>query len=343
MNQERVNDLGEVLANLQQTLASTEASSGRTEKVRTQLLDSSMETFSTVRLDVVNLAAKLLDDGIYGGLIECDLDHIDDLLRRLNVQEHIVDRWERDRVREVLQHIAEVVEHARVVAEHFDAYDRARTAILPYLRVLTAEPLVVAADPKAREKLLAAVHAYDRLIHSLREQYDEFFEAVGADVDVLVGLLLLADIVVIKGKNRIFALLSPVHPLYLWHYASYAEVVEAQRNRLDDREKKLVEDAARRLPNFLTSLYVPATALEQGQILTCAGQLSQLPYYSNYVQGSASDHGVEAISELLAGYLALEPHARRGLRVALVDPPDAGLYLRAMIDLRGVPPLKFME
>ena len=182
--------------------------------------------------------------------------------------------------------------------------------------------------------MLAAVHAYDRLIHSLRDQYDEFFEAVGADVDVLVGLLLVADIVVIKGKERIFALLSPVHPLYLWHYASYAEVVEAQRNRLDDRDKKLVEDAARRLPNFLTSLYVPATALEQGQTLTCAGQLSQLPYYSNYVQGSASDHGVEAISELLAGYLALEPHARRGLRVALVDPPDAGLYLRAMIDLR---------
>lgn len=334
VNQERIHDLGEVLANLQQTLASTEASSVRTEKVRTQLSDST-ETFSTVRLDVVNLAAKLLDDGVYGGLIEIDLDDIDDILRRFNVQEHVVDRWRRDAVHDVLQDIAEAVEGARDVAEHFDAYDGARTAILPYLRVLTAEPLVVAADPEAREKLLAAVRAYDRLTRSLREQYDELFEAVGADVDELVALLLLTDIVVIKGKERIFALLSPVHPLYLWHYASYADVIEAQRNRLDDRDKKLVEDAARRLPNFLTSLYVPPKALGQGKPLTCAGRLSQLPYYSDVVQGGANDDSVEEISELLTGYLALEPHARRGLRVALVDPPDAGPYLRAMIDLRA--------
>ena len=335
VNSGRVNDLREVLTNIRQTLESAEASSVRTEKVRTQLLDSSTETSSTVRLDVVNLAAKLLDDGIYGGLIQIDLDDIDDLLRRFNVQEHVVDRWKRDNIRDVLEHIAEVVEVGRVIAEQFDAYDTARTAILPYLRVLTAEPLVVAADAEAREKLLAAVRAYERLTRDLREHYDEIFDVVGSDVDELVGLLLLTDIVVIKGRERVLALLSPVHPLFLWHYASYADVVESQRDRLEERDKILVANAARRLPNFLTSLYVPATALGQGKSLTCAGRVSQLPYYSDVVQGSASDDGVEAVSELLAGYVAVEPHARRGLRVALVDPPDAGPYLRAMIDLRA--------
>ena len=113
-----------------------------------------------------------------------------------------MDRWRREKIQEVLEHIADAVDGGRVVAEHFDAYDTARTAILPYLRALTVEPLVVAADDEAREKLLAAVHAYDLLTRGLREHYDDIFDVVGSDVEELVGLLLLTDIVVIKGKGR---------------------------------------------------------------------------------------------------------------------------------------------
>lgn len=335
VNHDRAKDLSELLKDLQQKLEDAEETSVRTEKIRTQLLDSSTETYSTVRLDVVNLVAKVLDDGVYGGLIQIDLDDMDDLLRRFNVQEHVVDRWKREKVREILEHIAEAVKGGSVIAERFEAYDMTRNAILPYQRTLIAEPLVVAAEAEARKKLLAAIGAYEHLMRGLHDHYAEIFEVVGYDVDELVGLLLLTDIVVIKGGERVFALLSPVHPLFLWHYATYADLVEEQRDHLDDRDKKLVAHAARRLPNFLTSLYVPATALGQGKSLTYAGRLNQLPFYSDSVQGSASEDGLEAISDLLASYVVLEPHARHGFRVALVDPPDAGPYLRAMIGLRA--------
>lgn len=331
---ERVEDVKELLDNLQEALKNADETSVRTEKVRTQLSESSTEAFTTVRLDVMNLVVKLLDDGVYGGLIQIDLDDVDDLLRRFNVQEHVIAKWQRDDIRQVLDHIAEASEGGAVIATHFDAYDNARTEILPYLRALTTEPLVVAADPEARKALLAAVAAYEDLANGLRGHYDEIFEAVGSDVDELVGLLLLMDIIVIKGGDRLFGLLSPVHPLFVWHYATYAELVEAQRDRLDERDKKLVADAARRLPNFLTSLYVPAAAVGSGNSLTYAGRLGQLPYYSDDVESSSSDDGVDAIADLLTGYLALEPHARAGFRVALVDPPDAGAYLGAMVDLR---------
>ena len=226
------------------------------------------------------------------------------------------------------------MESGSVIAERFVAYDTARSAILPYVGALTAEPLAIAADAEARKKLLAAVRAYEHLMHGLREHYDELFDGVGSDFDELVGRLLLTDIIVIKGRERLFALLSPIHPLFVWHYATYADLVEEQRDRLDDLDKRLIADAARRLPNFLTSLYVPPAALGQGRSLTCSGRLGQLPYYSDAVEGSASDDGVEAILGLLSSYVVLEPHARSGLRVALVDPPDAGPYLRAMVDLR---------
>jgi hypothetical protein len=331
---ERVDDLKELLSNLQETLENADETSVRTEKIRTQLSESSTEAFTTVRLDVMNLVAKLLDDGVYGGLVQLDLDDIDDLLRRFNVQEHVIARWEHDDIRKVLDHIAEASESGGVIATRFDAYDKARTALLPYMRALTTEPLVVAADADTRKVLLSAVGAYEELTRGLREHYDEIFEVVGSDVDELVGLLLLMDIIVIKGGERLFALLSPVHPLFVWHYATYAELVEAQRDRLDERDKKLVSDAARQLPNFLTSLYVPAAAIGNGNSLNYAGRLSQLPYYSDDVESSSSDDGLDAIADLLKGYLALEPHARAGFRVALVDPPDAGAYLRAMVDLR---------
>ena len=136
-----------------------------------------------------------------------------------------------------------------------------------YLRTLVVDPLVVAANAEAREKLLTAVRAYESLTGVLRQHYDTIFEVIGSDMDELVGLLLLMDIVVIKGANRVFALLSPLHPLFLWHYAMYADVVEKQRDRLDDRDKKLVADMACRLPNFLTSVYIPATALGHGKSL----------------------------------------------------------------------------
>lgn len=327
-------DLSQVLTSLREKLASMETVSARTERVRTHLPDSMTEAFSIVRLDVLNVVGKVLDDGTYGGLIQIDIDDIDEVLRRFNAEEHVVGTWKREEIVDVLENIAEVTPSGRSMCEHFHSYDRARTAILPYMRALAVEPLVVAADSEARRKLLLAVRAYSDLTRHLRENYDNVFDVVGSDIDELVGRLLLTDIVVVKGEERIFAILSPVHPLFVWHYATYADVVDAQRSRFEDRDKRLVAEAARRLPNFLTSIYIPAGALGQGKSLTSAGRISQLPYYAEAVVGGANDDGVEAISDLFASYVALEPHARNGLRVALVDPPDAGPYLCGMVDLR---------
>lgn len=127
--------------------------------------------------------------------------------------------------------------------------------------------------------------------------------------------------------------MSPVHPLFVWHYATYADVVEKQRDRLDERETRLVTESARDLPNFLMSIYVPPAAIGQGHSLISAGKLCAIPYYSDKIQGSANDDGIEAISSLMQGYVLLEPHARLGLRIALVDPPDAGPYLREIVNL----------
>lgn len=332
---ERTEELEGLLVDLQKVLEEADETSVRTEKIRTQFSGAATAAITTVRLDILNFVAKILDEGVYGGLVQVDLDDVDDLLRRFNVQEHAIARWERQRIREVLDHIAAESTAGGELITKFEAYDEARNAIFPYLRPLVGEPVVVAANKQGRETLLAAITAYGQLMEAIRGSYDRISEEVGADVDELVGLLLLMDIIVIRGANRVFALLSPLHPLFLWHHATYAQLVEEQRDRLEEPDRELVADAAKRLPNFLTSLYVPATAVGRGNSLNFAGKIGELPYYSDNVDGSSSDDGVEAISTLLQGYLSVEPHARAGFRVALVDPPDAGAYLRRMVDLHS--------
>ena len=140
VNHNRVDALSELLDSLQQSLGSADSTSARTEKVRASLPDSTTETFTTVRLDVVNLVAKVLDDGVYGGRIAIDLDDIDDLLRRFSVQEHVINKWKRDETTEILQNIAEATDGGVSIARRFAAYDDARTAILPYLRIPMCRP-----------------------------------------------------------------------------------------------------------------------------------------------------------------------------------------------------------
>jgi hypothetical protein len=334
---DREDDLDEVLEEMQKSLRSVDDTSVRTEKVRTPLSSSSVEVTTTARLDVINLVAKLLDDGLYGGLLKSESDEINAILRRFNAQEDIVKRWERDEIRTVLEHLAEGSDAGGELIDLFRTYDEARTAVLPYMRALAAEPLVVAANKKARKTMLASIQAYEALTNGLWSNYDEIFETVGPDIEELLTSILLLDLIVISGGpdgSKVFTILSPVHPLYLWHHGMYADIVETQRDSLPEKDKELVAVASAQLPNFLTSIFVPAPALGTGIRLNAAGRLGALPYYAKDVESNSSEDGIDSVENLISAYISLEPHAQWGFRLALIDPPAVGSYLRSIIDLK---------
>ena len=327
---ERTDDLEELFSKLSSEIDRFGKTSARTHNIRIQI-GSSTESVTTVRFDIIKLFTELFVEGIYGGHIKINFDNIDDLLRRVNLREHLKSSWDRDKIVEIFTHIQDVDQVPQVV-DYFNKYDAARTTLLPHLKMLVAEPLVVAAHTATRKKLLASVDAYKRLINSVHENYEAISNIIGSDVDDLVGELLLMDTVVIEGKTRLFAILSPVHPLFVWHYATHAKIIEQQKDRFDDLEKNLVIESARDLPNFLSSLYIPATVLGQAHSLTCEGRLNSLPYYCNSMEGSINDDGVNEISKLIKVYASLEPHSSPGLRIAFVDPPDIGPYLCEIVE-----------
>lgn len=329
---DRAEDVATIVENLQTQLNTLDEGKLRPETMRTKLPDDTTEAVTTARLDLLNLLGKVLGEDTYGGLIEVDAPDLESALRRFDVEQHLVARWEGDRIAEFLHHLADD-EAGTVLGQRFATYVEAREAVLPLLRTLAVEPLAVAAHPPTREVILTFIAAYEALNATLRDRFETLYQRFGQDANEVLGHLLLLETVVLQVDDRTYAIAAPTHPLFLWHYALYAEIVDAQRERLDERDRELVAQAAERLPFFLTSIFIPSTAVSTETILMYLSRLGPLPYFGRETEGGASDDGLASVRALVEAQLALEPPSQRGYRLALVDPPDAGSYLSMLADL----------
>lgn len=332
VDEERAEDVAAIVENLRSQLNALDEGKLRPETIRTKLPDGTTEAVTTARLDLLNLLGKLLGEDTYGGMIEIDAPDLESALRRFDVEQHLVTRWQGDRIDEFLKHLADD-EAGAELGERFGAYVKAREAVLPWMRTLAVEPLAVAAHAPAREILLGFIAAYEALNATLRAKFEALYQRFGQDANEILGHLLLLETVVVRIGDRTYAIAAPTHPLFLWHYARYAQIVDAQRDRLDERDRALIARAAERLPFFLTSILIPSTAMSNETILMYISRLGPLPYFGRDSQGGASDDGLASVRTLVEAQLALEPHSQRGYRLGLVDPPDGGAYLTMLADL----------
>lgn len=332
VDEDRAEDVAMIVENLRTQLNALDEGKLRPETIRTKLPDGTTEAVTTARLDLLNLLGKVLDKDTYGGLIKVDAPDLESALRRFDVDQHLVARWQGDRIGEFLHHLADD-EAGAVLGMCFASYVEARDAVLPLLRTLAVEPLAVAAHPPTREVLLTFIAAYQALNATLRDKFETLYQRFGQDANEVLGHLLLLETVVLQIEDRTYAILAPTHPLFLWHYARYAEIVDAQRERLDEPDRELVAQAAERLPFFLTSIFIPSTAVSHETILMYLSRLGPLPYFGREAEGGVSDDGLASVRALVEAQLALEPHSQRGYRLGLVDPPDAGVYLSMLADL----------
>jgi hypothetical protein len=332
VDEDRAEDVAAIVDNLMTQLNALDEGKLRPEMIRTKLPDGTTEAVTTARLDLLNLLGKVLGEGTYGGLIEVDAPDLESALRRFDVEQHLIARWQGDRIGDILQHLGDDAAGAEL-GQCFAAYVAAREAVLPWIRTLAVEPLAVAAHAPTRAILLAFIDAYETLNRTLRDKFEPLYQRFGQDANEVLGHLLLLETVVLQIGGRTYAIAAPTHPLYLWHYARYAEIVDAQRDRLDDRDRALVAQAAERLPFFLTSIFIPSTAVSTEANLMYLSRLGPLPYFGRESEGGGSDDGLASIRALVEAQLALEPHSQRGYRLGLIDPPDAGAYLSMLADL----------
>jgi hypothetical protein len=332
VDEDRAEDVAVIVEYLRAQLNQLDEGKLRPETIRLRLPDGTTEAVTTARLDLLNLMSKVLGEDSYGALIDMEAADLESALRRFDIEQHLVARWSGERISEFLHHIADH-DAGALLNERFTAYVKAREQMLPFMMTLAVEPLAVAAHPPTRVLLLALIEAYENLSRTLRDTYDQLFNTFGQDANEILGHLLLLETVVLRLGERTYAIAAPTHPLYLWHYARYAEIVNAQRTRLDERDRELVAQSAEKLPFFLTSLFVPSTATSTETVLMFLSRLGPLPYFGRESEGGVADDGLDSITSLVEAQLTLEPHSQRGYRLALIDPPDAGAYLSMLANL----------
>jgi hypothetical protein len=284
------------------------------------------------RVDLVNLMARMASETAFGGLLRVAGDGIDEMIRRLAGESKTEETWTLDQTQEILG--ASDHEAVKEVRDRLAAYRQARADVLPRLRSLAVAPLLVAGAPEARGKLLALVERYQELLVAIDKRHPTLLEQFGSDTDTLIGELLKLDVVVLDADGRTMALLTPVHPLYVWHFAEFCRTVDEQRERLLERDHRLIADvAAEDLPNFLSSLSLPPVTGPSTSVLPFVGRLGPLPYFASVSERNENPDGADAARTLVKAYLEVFPPAADGLRVAVLDAPDPSPYLLMINDL----------
>ena len=295
-------------------------------------LPSGKHIDAEIQTDILNLMNRMVGDGRYGGLIRGQGTEVSAIVRNFQQQSDVITPWLRENILEYLDAFAQSPSPGlNRIRQAFTRFDQGRSELLPHIGVLCTQPLPFAAAQETRPLLRPVVDAYQELLAAIRSSYAELFEEWGDDARALIEQIMLIDTVFSgdidsPGGNAdtFVALLTPLHPLLLWHYFEYATVISEQREQLSEKDRALVRSELKLhgVPFFLTSIGVPRIISGNASFsLTYAGKYAELPYFSERATVPDPKDGLKPISKLIEAFISLYPSAAEGLRLALLDPP----------------------
>lgn len=291
-----------------------------------------------IKTDVLSLVGRVIDEVKYGALVSVQGDDIVTMVRNFQQSTEVVRTWGYAEIAKLLHAFAASSPQFTPLNDAFAVFDSARRALLPYLRELCIAPLPVAAAPETSLLVAAVVDAYQELLGAISSNYSELHQIFSDDARTLVELVMLIDTVFLLGDNdaSLIALMTPLHPLLLWHFVEYVRVIGEQRDILDDRDRMLVrsEFESGGVPLFLASLGVPRLITESAPpSLPFSGKFGGLPHFSERANARDPNDGMRPLRRLVEAFIAMHPAAADGLRMALLEPTDAGACLSMCCDL----------
>lgn len=299
-------------------------------------LPSGMKVDTVVATDVLNMVSRLVGDGTYGGLVSAQGEDVSAIVRGFQQTAEVVTTFDRARIVEFLDAFAGSSTLAASLRQAFQAFDAARTALLPCLGELCAAPLLVATAPKTRALVVPVIEAYQSLLSAATTAFPALHEEFGDDARAVLEHLMLIDTIFLDNRHSLIAMLTPVHPMLLWHYSEYGRVLSEQKAMLAARDRTLVraEFENGSIPFFFSSIGIPRTLSESAPTsLPFSGRFGGLPLFGSRSDARDPSDGVQPLKRLVETFVTLHPAAAEGLRLALLEPPDAGVYLSMVCDL----------
>lgn len=281
--------------------------------------------------EVVDIVTRLVGVGRYGGWIDGNDGDIRERIRGYRGEDDLKAEWTSQQILEFLDSLDD--DAGRELRARFGSFDKARDKIVGYAGRLTVEPLAVAAARNSRDAISDYVERYHDLLTCIGDTYGKLFAEYTQDANQVISQILKLDTIAFGSGLTTIAMLTPLHPLYLWRYSEFARIVVTQRDRLSARDLQLVRDSAGKLPNFLTSLCLPDLTPDTPQVLPHVSDIGHLPYFAVKQERSVGQDGYAQIRRIVEAFLEAHPPARHGLRLALLDPPGPGPYLKLLTDL----------
>lgn len=225
-----------------------------------------------------------------------------------------------------------VVDAGLIEPEVYDrwlAFVAARAVLAEHAAAIAVSPIVALASDK---RLLKAggeyLAAYEDFMAAIRDRYEAVSVTSAKGARHLAAHLLLLDVILFQTGKGIHAMLSPLHPLHLWKFVRLAEQLRDEKDTLSDEYKEVLGASAERLPHFVTALYIPEGPVSShALVLPQSSEFSTLPCYQEESPHFAGEEGQDKLLRIIRKFLVLYPHAKKNLRICLVDPPELSSLL----------------
>jgi DNA segregation ATPase FtsK/SpoIIIE-like protein len=238
-------------------------------------------------------------------------------------------------LRGMLQEVTSVLQGDTTLLNAFDSFKSTRLTLAAHVRGLVLEPLIkLNSSATMRAAAQEYLRSYEVLVEGLKRSYEAISESSPDGVQILCSRFLSLDTIILQCGGVTRVVLSPLHPLHLWKFIELSHQLRIQAGNITQQERDLLRSRVEELPNFLTTLFVPA--LVTGgvhQILPEAGVRQGIPYFELAAHQYAGRDGLADIAKLFDKFCTLHPHARLGLRLAFIDPPDIDFVLKEVVRL----------
>lgn len=282
--------------------------------------------------DLLNLVRSRSTPQDWGGLIEVESDKPDALLEMAAFKS-----WTPFQIDPVLDKLrafaSEEVVPTGLVGE-VERLRELRAMFLPFAAELAISPIsFLAGKPDLQQALEQYLATYEELLRLTSACYSDMIAAADYEAESVLSGLLALELYVYRRGDAVEAVMSPLHPLYLWRSVTIIRDVRGLARTLSAREMQTVEEACADEIQLLQILVLPqqTTGLGQSIMLGQAGAIGRLPIFRATPRGLLEADGVRTIGDVASRLALLRPFARTGLQVMLVDPPRPSKFVEALL------------
>lgn len=335
-NTERINDY---LDQIEQQV-DDRTNTKKSERVEVDCDDSKVQVKAEPLTEKV--AEQLTTDDDMGGIVHADVESPDEAIKDLEKYEFIpFKKSYLDDIRNDLRRISVLLADGEQISEYLDSFLKARDTIVPYKKRLQDTPMLQVLAKHS--EFMEYIRAYERLLVVINQDFPKIWGVAASNAKAIINAVMSLDYVFVVGENKLHAMPTPLHPLYLWKYVELSKEILSSKGLstmeegfLSEDDKAFIIRKAEDIPDPLSIMLLPSTVTERAAVfLPLAGRIGLLPVYSNVPQINQSESGIDTLKQSIVRYICLYPHAGMMLRLCFIDPPSVEVIVSMLKDLNA--------